>query len=267
MKTGVVTGTTGAIGKQILKQLLEKGHFCILPVRNEAKAQASLKEIGQMLDTQADKLKVQVVGGVHFDSIAGVNQFVTQIKSQYQKLDFLVNNAAIVTHSLTKSQDNIETMFQVNVVSYWQLMVGFKPLLEPVHGKVVNVASDYAGDVDLQDLMFEKRGFSENAAYRQSKACNRLISAAAAKRFDKVLINACHPGVVTSNVLQGVMGNAQGWDSAEDAATTPVFLATSDKVTTSGGYWRNLTQQSDPYAERIAEQDELWAIIQRLTSS
>ena len=265
MKTGVVTGATGSIGKQILKQLLEKGHYCILPVRNEAKAQRSLQEVGSLLQLPVDKLQVQVIGDVHFDNLASVNTFISKVKEQHKVLDFLVNNAAIVTHSLTKTKDGIETMFQVNVVSYWQMIMGLRPLLEASHGRVVNVASNYAGDLDLEDLFFEKRGFSENAVYRQSKACNRLLSAAAARRFDKLIVNACHPGVVTSNVLQGVMGNAQGWDSAEDAAATPVFLACNSKVQESGLYWENRAKQSDPYGRMIPEQDELWKTMERMT--
>ena len=40
----------------------------------------------------------------------------------------------------------------------------------------------------------------------------------------KVSVNACHPGVVTSPVLNN-LGMASGWDSPDKAATTPLFLA------------------------------------------
>jgi len=51
------------------------------------------------------------------------------------------------------------------------------PLLNASGGaRVVNVASEYAGSLDLTDLQFEKRQYDETAAYKQSKQANRMIT-------------------------------------------------------------------------------------------
>jgi NAD(P)-dependent dehydrogenase (short-subunit alcohol dehydrogenase family) len=85
-------------------------------------------------------------------------------------------------------------------------MVKLRPLLKASKcGRIVNVASNYAGNVDLDDLFFEKRKYTSNDAYMQSKACDRMLTKAAANAFqeDDIIVTACHPGVVTSALLQG----------------------------------------------------------------
>jgi len=72
--------------------------------------------------------------------------------------------------------------------------------------RIVNVASQYAGGLDLTDLHFQRRKYNANTAYKQSKQANRVFSHTAASKFesDGIIVHACHPGVVTSNVLSGL---------------------------------------------------------------
>lgn len=56
-------------------------------------------------------------------------------------------------------------------------MHSLAPLLKASGGaRVVNVASEYAGNLDVSDLQFEKRQYDETAAYKQSKQANRMIT-------------------------------------------------------------------------------------------
>jgi len=50
---------------------------------------------------------------------------------------------------------------------------------------VVNIASNWAGNLDLDDLHFMRRGYDNDAAYRQSKQCNRMLSVAWAEEFSQ----------------------------------------------------------------------------------
>jgi len=60
--------------------------------------------------------------------------------------------------------------FQVNILSYYAMMEGFAQVLKAnPQSRIVNVASNYAGDLDQSDLFFSRRRYDSNQAYRQAK--------------------------------------------------------------------------------------------------
>jgi NAD(P)-dependent dehydrogenase (short-subunit alcohol dehydrogenase family) len=103
----------------------------------------------------------------------------------------------------------------------------FTPHLSAIKGaQVVNVASYWAGGLDLDDLEFRSRRYNIGTAYRQSKQADRILNAAFAKRLidQEVCVNACHPGDVNS-ALSNNLGFG-GYESPSEGADTPVWLAT-----------------------------------------
>jgi NAD(P)-dependent dehydrogenase (short-subunit alcohol dehydrogenase family) len=84
----------------------------------------------------------------------------------------------------------------------------------------------------MDDLNFKTRNYDSNTAYRQSKQANRMLSWAFHKRLqDKnslVTVNACHPGVINTQLLQD-LGFGHG-GSTEQGASTPVFLASDPSL-------------------------------------
>jgi NAD(P)-dependent dehydrogenase (short-subunit alcohol dehydrogenase family) len=88
-----------------------------------------------------------------------------------------------------------------------------------------NVASHYAGDLDLGDLEFKRRRFDNRAAYRQSKQANRMLTVVQAEELAEagIVVNACHPGN-PSSVLSRSLGFG-GVASPDESARTPVMLA------------------------------------------
>jgi NAD(P)-dependent dehydrogenase (short-subunit alcohol dehydrogenase family) len=82
--------------------------------------------------------------------------------------------------------------------------------------RVVNVASYWAGDLDLDDLEFKRRSYDNNRAYRQSKQASRMLTVALAERLN--------PGDVSSKLSNNLgFGGSQ---SPDEGARTPVWLAT-----------------------------------------
>ena len=67
---------------------------------------------------------------------------------------------------------------------------------------MVNVASYWAGDLDLDDLQFKARDYNNDTAYRQSKQADRMLTVAFARRWRRgeLTVNACHPGDVHSTL-------------------------------------------------------------------
>jgi NAD(P)-dependent dehydrogenase (short-subunit alcohol dehydrogenase family) len=97
---------------------------------------------------------------------------------------------------------------------------------------VVNVASYWAGGLQLNDLEFRFRRYDNDTAYRQSKQADRMLTRAFATHFANrnVTVNSCHPGDVRSK-LSGVLGFG-GYETPVQGAATPLYLATSPDVVT-----------------------------------
>jgi retinol dehydrogenase-13 len=105
------------------------------------------------------------------------------------------------------------------------------------------VASYWAGDLDLADLEFKHRRYSNGQAYRQSKQANRMLTVAFAERLEPygVTVNACHPGDVNSR-LSNDLGFG-GHTTPDEGAQTPVWLATSSiGQRETGKYFEDMTE-------------------------
>jgi NAD(P)-dependent dehydrogenase (short-subunit alcohol dehydrogenase family) len=88
--------------------------------------------------------------------------------------------------------EKIDGQFASNVLSQHFTMRAFQDRLDRSY--IVNVASNWAGDLDLRDLHFRQRPYDNDTAYRQSKQCNRMLTAVWADKLPGSKVNSCHPG-------------------------------------------------------------------------
>jgi NAD(P)-dependent dehydrogenase (short-subunit alcohol dehydrogenase family) len=126
---------------------------------------------------------------------------------------------------------------------------------------VVNVASYYAGDLDLDDLEFRRRPYDNRRAYRQSKQANRMLTVAFARRLagDGVAVNACHPGDVNSR-LSNDLGFG-GHESPDRGAETPVWLATTPAgQENSGKYFEHRRESRCRFGSDLEAVERLYEI-------
>jgi NAD(P)-dependent dehydrogenase (short-subunit alcohol dehydrogenase family) len=223
-KLALVTGATGAIGKAIARLLVQTGEFrVIMIVKDEKKALKVMEEIRRQTRCEeidyamADlSVKKQV-----YDLAAGIPGPV----------HVLVNNAAATPRKRTETAAGIEMQFAANVLGYYWMVDAFTSHLEAGSpSRVVNVASYWAGGLDLADLEFKRRHYDNDSAYRQSKQADRMLTVAFAKNLVSkgITVNACHPGDVNS-ALSNSMGFG-GHETPDQGAETPVWLATSPEV-------------------------------------
>ena len=209
-----------------------------------------------------------------------IREFVQQFSKKYSRLDVLVNNAGINRSKRQTSVDGIELTFATNVLGYWLLTQELLDLLKAsAPARIVNVASTYAGDLDLADLQFERRGYDAQKAYKQSKACNRMLTWAFARRLDKsgVSANAMAPGLVVKTglyrdtrpavrVIMRVLGLLFGRSVAQ-GADTAIWLASSPEVEgMSGKFFDQRKEVPCGFRNRDAE-ETLWRICEGLTKS
>lgn len=238
MRVALITGATGAIGMAIAAQLAAlPGWSVVIVGRDPAKTDRTAAEIRRRVDTPHVRIAIADLGEKR--SIESL------LKAWKGHLDVLVNNAAIAPRRREETGDGIERQFAVNVLSYLRLAHGLRDTLAQTgHARIVNVASYWAGGLDIADLEFKRRVYDNDAAYRQSKQANRMLSAALAEEFraDGITVNACHPGDVPSK-LSSDLGFG-GHESPDEGAATPVWLATNPApAQRTGAYFEHMREK------------------------
>ncbi|MDQ3645287.1 MAG: SDR family NAD(P)-dependent oxidoreductase, partial [Actinomycetota bacterium] len=175
----IVTGPTSGLGKQIAAQLAARGAHLFLACRDVERGERVAAEIAR----HASAAEPEVLA-VDTSSQGSIRDFARKYRQRFDQLDVLVNNAGVLCPQRMTSVDGIELTLATNVLGY-HLMT--RELLDVLRGsapaRVVNVASTYASDVDLDDLQFASRPYDGMRAYAQSKACDRMLTWAFARRL------------------------------------------------------------------------------------
>jgi len=237
-KTAIVTGAYGAIGFAIVKGLVSRDYEVILIGRNERRLEEAVATI-MVLYSNA-KVWYEVVDLSRKNSIR-------ELAHRWEgPLDLIINNAVTAPRDRLLTPEGYEVQFATNVMGYFWMMHYMHKFMKDVEdARIVNVASYWAGDLNMDDLMFEIRNYDNDKVYRQSKQADRMLSIAFAEKFkaDGICVNACHPGDVSSK-LSNNLGYG-GHELPEKGAETPIWLACSDET-------KNITAK---YFEDKAEKD------------
>jgi NAD(P)-dependent dehydrogenase (short-subunit alcohol dehydrogenase family) len=119
------------------------------------------------------------------------------------EIDLLINNAGIMIPPLDRTADGFELQVGTNHLGHFALT---NLLLEHITGRVVTVSSagHRFGQIDFDDLHWERRPYKAWRAYGQSKLANLLFCAELQRRLSAsgstVLSNAAHPGYAATNL-------------------------------------------------------------------
>ena len=216
----LVTGATGAIGKAIARRLAhDRDREVVLLCRNETKAVGAVREITKV--TGNDRVRYELVDlsrRSSIESVAGRLQ---------GPIELLINNAAVTPRTRLETPDGVELQFATNVLGYFWLTEAVREhLAASAPARVINVASYWAGGLDLTDPEYQRRPYDNDQAYRQSKQADRMLTVAFASRLQAlgITVNACHPGDVNSTLSNNL--GFGGHESPDQGAATPVWLAT-----------------------------------------
>jgi len=215
----LVTGATGVIGGAIARALAATPSFAVvLLARDEGRAAKAVAAIRS--ESGNDDVRFVLADVSRRASIQAAAD------AWQGPLNVLVNDAGVAPRKRATTPEGIELTFATNVLGYFWMTEAFAPHLErSAPARIVNVASYWAGELDIDDLEFRRRRFDNHTAYRQSKQANRMLTLAQAERLSAtgITVNACHPGDPTSKLSRNLgFGSPQ---SPDDAARTPVMLA------------------------------------------
>jgi NAD(P)-dependent dehydrogenase (short-subunit alcohol dehydrogenase family) len=267
----VVTGATSGIGKEIARNLAYFGASVVIACRDRDKGSATLQELAD--DSGNDRLTLMEV---NLAQQASIRQFAHRVASGDAPVHVLVNCAGIFEDERQLSLDGHELTWATNALSYFMLTNLLLPALDrSAPARVVNVASKTAGNLDLEDLDFDRRRFSGITAYMQSKQANRMLTwgLAARIRQERISVHACHPGAVATRLYdnqRGIKGTIARFSTKfmktpAQGALTPTFLAADPDVHAhSGKFWVDRKPVPRKFTDAAAI-DALWAACVQMT--
>jgi len=254
-RLALVSGATGAIGKAIALEIARQpGYRVVLLCRDENKAARVVDEVAERSDNNQVSHEI-----VDLSSKESIHALAKRLKDP---VNVLVNNAAVTPRRRRETPAGIELQFATNVLGYFWLTQALSDQLRAGSpARVVNVASYWAGDLDLDDLEFRRRPYNNNTAYRQSKQANRMLTVAFAEHLREhgVTINACHPGDVNSSLSNNL--GFGGHETPQQGARTPAWLAT-DAIgqQETGKYFEHLQMQRCRFGEDREAVDALYEV-------
>jgi len=273
-RTCLVTGASDGIGKEVARGLARMGARVILACRNPARGAAARAEIAAETGNQALDLHL-----VDFSDQASVRAFASEVLASYPELHVLVNNAGLWSAVRRTTPDGLELTWATNALGYFLITELLRErLCESAPARIVNVASDLARDLDLEDLGFESLEYDGVRAYAQSKQANRMLTWALARRLEGtgVTANAVHPGGVRTGIFRKGGKGVTGWlvstaaalvgKSPRRGADTVLWLASSPEVEgRTGLFYVDRKVRPCRFRDEPAE-ERLWAICSRMTS-
>ena len=256
-RVAVVTGGSSGLGVETARALAAAGAEVVLAVRSLANGTAVARDISRSTGNTA--VSVQPLDLMDLGS---VDAFVDRWRGP---LDILVNNAGVMACPLGRTAQGWEAQFATNHLGHFALSVGLhKALATAGTARVVVVSSvgHVNGDVDFDDLHFERRRYEPFAAYAQSKTANVLFAVEAAQRWapDGIAVNGLNPGrIMTTNLLRHLGDVLQAapasfdptstdvsYKNAEQGAATSVLLAGSPLLEGVTGRYFEDCQEAGP---------------------
>jgi retinol dehydrogenase-14 len=223
-KTALVTGANSGIGLEACVKLARAGAHVAMVSRNPAKGQAAVDEVKRRAGGGTVSLHL-----CDFGSQKQIRKLASDVQAAHSKLDILINNAGSVSPSRVVTEDGLEQTFAVNHLGYFLLTGLLTDLLKKsAPARIVNVASvaHRHGDIDFDNLQYEKGGYGIMGAYARSKLGNVLFTAELARRLAGTGVTATtlHPGAVATEIW----GHAH-WFARPFLALAKLFMITSEQ--------------------------------------
>lgn len=288
-RVAVVTGGNSGLGFETVQALAAKNARVILAVRSNEKGAAAVHRI--LKAHPRSQVEMRMLDLASLDSI---RRFAESFQQDFDRLDYLINNAGVMAIPRRETADGFEMQFGVNHLGHFALTgLMFEHLLATPHSRVVTVSSmlHQSGRINFDDLMGAKT-YSKQGAYAQSKLANLLFAYELQRRLnsieDPMLSVAAHPGYAATNLqtagpeMEGAtinkyimeLANTLIAQSAAMGALPILYAAAAPGVTDGKFYGPDgfmgmrgypVEVQSSPASHDLETARQLWQVSEALT--
>ncbi len=218
-RTIVVTGTTSGLGLALSGALAAAGARVLMTARDSERGAAAVEQVRAGFEGPGSAESVLL----DLADLASVRAAAAEIRDRTgDRVDVLVNNAAVSLGPHARTRDGFELQFGTNHLGpaalTWLLMPALRAagnLERPSRVVTTSSLAHRTGGLDLTDLNWERRRYSPTRAYGASKLANVLFSAELDRRLrlagDPVLSIAAHPGLTASDLLNNALARGNTW--------------------------------------------------------
>lgn len=218
----VVTGATGGMGGVIALELARRNMHVVTIARDPRRAEALQRQIAA---TTGGALEV-IPGDLSHR--VGITAAAAAITGRHDAISVLINNAGAHYPDRRLSPDGIEMHIAVDYLAGYSLTVLLGAELRHGRARVINVASDTLRDTRQLRLLGTPRpatidrahlnniadlnpaaDFVPFEAYARAKLLSVTAGYALARSFgDSVTVNALHPGIVATDIINDLVPSA-----------------------------------------------------------
>jgi NAD(P)-dependent dehydrogenase (short-subunit alcohol dehydrogenase family) len=231
----LVTGANKGLGKEAARQLLGRGMTVVMGSRDPDRGVMAVRDL--RADAMAVPAQLDVTDPASVDAVAD------RLRSEYGRLDVLVNNAGTVVdrRAADTTRDEMRHTYEVNVFGVVTVIHAMLPLLRASAApRIVNVSSttaslgltsggtDFGGDADYR------------MAYSSSKTALNMLTVQYAQAFAKdpglshIKINSATPGYTATD-----MTRHRGTRTVEQGARIIADLAALADDGPTGGFFND----------------------------
>lgn len=193
-KVFVITDITSDLGKALALNLARTGKVLVMVAPDTDQGNTFLQEI--RLATQNFNSNLELCD---LSVLSSVRNLAEILKSKYQKIDVLINNASVYKRQRKITVDGFEEMFAVNYLGPFLLT---NLLLETLQtavqenggARILNITAPSTSPVDFDDLHSE-RNFNSIKAFEAARTASLLFTFALAHQLENtgIVANAIHP--------------------------------------------------------------------------
>eukprot|EP01025_Chloroclados_australasicus_P054986 TRINITY_DN6582_c0_g1_i1.p1 TRINITY_DN6582_c0_g1~~TRINITY_DN6582_c0_g1_i1.p1 ORF type:complete len:353 (+),score=21.61 TRINITY_DN6582_c0_g1_i1:85-1059(+) len=277
----VITGGNTGIGFETALQLASKNFEITLVCRNTQKAETAKLTI--LKEVPSANISILEMSLDSFKSISNASKMLLDDEKQ---IDVLINNAGVLAVPYQKTVDGLEYQQGVNHFGHFLFTQLLLPKMKENDrgARIVNLSSmgHLYGQIDFQNLMYEKGEYTPWRAYFRSKLENVLFTYELARKLrgsPKITVNCVHPGLIGSEIWrhtfpsympfrQQALGMMTGlMKTSKQGAETSVYLASSPDVEgVSSKYFVDCQPQASSYSSYDTNAaKQLWLASEELT--
>lgn len=282
-RTAVITGANTGLGYETAAALAAKGAHVVLAVRSLDKGKTAADLI-----TSATPGASVALQELDLSSLESIRNGADQLRTQYDSIDLLINNAGVMMTPKSTTKDGFELQFGTNHLGHFAFTgLLLDRVLAAPGSRVVTVSSQghrFVRGIRFDDLQWD-RDYGRVRAYGQAKLANLLFTYELQRRLrgtDTIAV-AAHPGgsrteltrnlppmvAAASRVLEPLFQDA-------DMGALPTLRAATDPGVLGGQYfgpdgfgeqrgYPKVVASSEASHDTDAQR-RLWAASEELTS-